>query len=365
MSRAYRLSPPSQPSAPQIPAKLPAQLPQHPQQQRIYSPINYRPPLPGEPRKNVEYVAGYSPAPLNRVVRGPVQPQGPTVISNNPPLYPATISRGSTIINAPAGEVLQGNKTYLITTPSRPGAARVSPYRIQQSHNSVKKKRPVLPNPKKNLAVGQSIVWKKYEDVSDDLKMDSKDAISSLTNNYMAQSHGILDAYNIMSRAENRGAVQAHRQDLSLLKNRLERANKKHAEDVARILHQMKNLIGPAQSSSWNEMERVANDVEKPKRGVSFFGVDQNIQKREMLDLATISDPDLKGFSYTKAEDRALLAKKSREIYQSNQKSASYNSKANNNWKDASPYATPGKTGGASQSRPSVSPGKIFTFSMF
>lgn len=155
-----------------------------------------------------------------------------------------------------------------------------------------------------------SVVWKKFEDVDDELKHDCKEVIGNMSNSIVDESHGVLDAYNVLSRAENRDLVDYNRRDLDGFKDQFRRANERHRRELADIIDQMRDIVQP-NSSSFNELENISNNVRYIENSQQE---DPSVLKREMIDLSMISDPDISGYTNKKTLERDLINMKRTEI---------------------------------------------------
>lgn len=134
-----------------------------------------------------------------------------------------------------------------------------------------------------------SEIWGKFMTLSNErLKSDCRGIIEEMSYSTVDKGHALLGAYNILNRPENREVVEYEGQELTMVRDRIKDAHKRHRLELADIIDEMKTLIGPASRSSCNDLDIIANNLRYVENND-----DPQIIKNEMIDLSLISNPSL------------------------------------------------------------------------
>lgn len=165
-------------------------------------------------------------------------------------------------------------------------------------------------SPRDERDAKKSVVWRKFEDVEDELKPDCKEVIGNMANSMVDQSHGILDMYNILSRAENREVLDYNQRELEEAKDQFRRANDRHRREIADIIDRVKEMVAE-NPSSYKELDNISNNVRYVPNTEEG---NPSIMKKEMIDLSMISDPEITGYSTQKTAERNLMDRKRSEV---------------------------------------------------
>lgn len=159
----------------------------------------------------------------------------------------------------------------------------------------------------------KSLIWKKFQAVSDQLKPEIKEIINNLTQTVVDASHCFLDLFNLFSRAELIDDVLAEKERVEKMAELTSKACSLFKIELAQLVRQNKEYLRYQSSGTLEEISMISEKMMRHIR--SSFRPSYNIFKNEMIDLSLISDPELRFLGLTKNKTNKSNLNKRSQIY--------------------------------------------------